>query len=315
MKYTDPIAKSLTDKDYTGGIIFKQLVEEGTIVPFEGDVKTQGMILFTLDKYCYLGKTTAPNETRAYVLIDQVTTLYNAKARLILCDGHDRKQGKMKFLEVLPAPDPEYPLYGDDWMHKLKWFFKAEGIGINVYETVIRRCRADAFLTGRYNLRGEEMVTVEQRLAFLPEFSDFVSHFTLQARRGRSQYGCMQRSRNYSELLDKLSARVTAALSPKSTFWGIMLDSSVRFNSPASYPALVVNSADDAILQKDITSFGFLAEHLVTIAKAHHINLADEQPAVWTVENFTEFRDSFLKQTTRLYCGGFDFSSLPNHNP
>lgn len=71
--------KSLTDTEYAGGIIFKQLVEEGTIVPFDGDVQKQNAILFTLDKYCYLGKTTAPNETRAYLLVDQMTTIYNAK--------------------------------------------------------------------------------------------------------------------------------------------------------------------------------------------------------------------------------------------
>ena len=34
MRYTDPIAKSKTDTEYVGGIIFKQLVEEGTIVDF-----------------------------------------------------------------------------------------------------------------------------------------------------------------------------------------------------------------------------------------------------------------------------------------
>ncbi len=314
MKYTDPIAKSLTDTEYAGGIIFKQLVEEGTIVPFDGDVKKQNAILFTLDKYCYLGKTTATIETRAYLLVDQMTTMYNAKVRLILCDGLDRKAGKMKLLEVLPAPDPEYPIYGDDWMHKLKWFLKAEGIGINVYESVARRCQSDAYLTAHFDLRGQEITTLEHRLNFLTEFAEFVSYFTLQARRGRSQYGCMQRSRNYSEILERHDARVSGSLSPKSRHWGLMLESDVRFNAVSTYPGMVVNSADDVIVQNDTSSFGFLAEHMFKIAKVHDIELRVEPPEKWTVETFTSFRDYFLKRTEKLYSAGLDFNDLPTFN-
>lgn len=314
MKYTDPIAKSLTDTEYAGGIIFKQLVEAGTIVPFDGDVKKQGAILFTLDKYCYLGKTTAPIETRAYLLVDQITTMYNAKVRLILCDGKDRKTGKMKLLEVLPAPDPEYPIFGDDWMHKLKWFLKAEGIGIDVYESVVRRCQSDAYLTAHFDLRSQEITTLEQRLNFLTEFAEFVSYFTLQARRGRSQYGCMQRSRNYSEILERLDARVSGSLSPKSSYWGVMLESDVSFNTVSSYPGLVVNSAEDAIKENDTSSFGFLAEHMLKIAKAHDIEMNTEIPEQWTLEKFTSFRDYFLKRTESLYFAGLDFNDLPTLN-
>ena len=314
MKYTDPIAKSLTDTEYAGGIIFKQLVEAGTIVPFDGDVKKQGAILFTLDKYCYLGKTTAPIETRAYLLVDQITTMYNAKVRLVLCDGQDRKTGKMKLLEVLPAPDPEYPIFGDDWMHKLKWFLKAEGIGIDVYESVVRRCQSDAYLTAHFDLRGQEITTLEHRLNFLTEFAEFVSYFALQARRGRSQYGCMQRSRNYSEILERLDARLSGSLSPKSRYWGVMLESDVSFNTVSSYPGLVVNSAEDAIKQNDTSSFGFLAEHMLKIAKAHDIEMNTEIPEQWTLEKFTSFRDYFLKRTESLYFAGFDFNDLPTLN-
>ena len=39
MRYTDPIAKSKTDTEYAGGIIFKQLVEEGTIVDFNENIR------------------------------------------------------------------------------------------------------------------------------------------------------------------------------------------------------------------------------------------------------------------------------------
>ena len=51
MKYTDPIAKSLTDTEYAGGVIFKQLVEEGTIVPFDEDIQKLNMLVFTLDRF------------------------------------------------------------------------------------------------------------------------------------------------------------------------------------------------------------------------------------------------------------------------
>ena len=276
MKYTDPIAKSLTDTEYAGGIIFKQLVEEGTIVPFDGDVLKQDAIVFTLDKYCYLGKTTKAIETRAYLLVDQLTTFYKTNIRLILCNGLNRKTGKMNLLEVLPAPDPEYPIYGDDWMHKLKWFLKAEGIGINVYESIALRCQTDAYLTAYFDLRGHEIKTVEHRLNFLNEFADFVSHFALQARRGRSQYGCMQRSRNYSEILERIESSIIGTLSPKSRYWGIMFGND-RFENASTYPALVVNSADDAIKDNDISSFDFLAKHMFKISEAHDIDL-ETQP-------------------------------------
>ena len=124
----------------------------------------------------------------------------------------------------------------------------------------------------------------------------------------------MQRSRNYSEILERLDARVSGSLSPKSRHWGMMLESDVRFNAVSTYPGLVVNSADDAIKQNDTSSFGFLAEHMFKIAKAHDIELKAEPPEQWSLETFTSFRDYFLKRTEKLYFAGIDFNDLPTFN-
>ncbi len=69
MRYTDPIAKSKTDTEYAGGEIFKQLIEEGTIVDFNEDIRKMNLIVFTLDKFCYTGKTTQADEIWCYILL------------------------------------------------------------------------------------------------------------------------------------------------------------------------------------------------------------------------------------------------------
>ena len=272
MRYTDPIAKSKTDTEYAGGEIFKQLIEEGTIVDFNEDIRKMNLIVFTLDKFCYTGKTTQADETRAYILINTPFPMQRSNIRLILCDGKDRKTGKMKLLEVLPAPDPEYPIFGNDWMHKLSWFLKAEAFGINLYEYILARCKDRKYMDAGFDLRYMSIETEKQRINFLDEFWSLVSYVHEQTQRGSSRYGCQQRSRKYAEQLKKLIPRVQVDTSARPCIWGFA-DSEGYFNNPDSYVALVMNYAQDMIKTNNMADLEFIKTHFEYIVRASKLEI------------------------------------------
>lgn len=314
MKYTAPVPQSLTDKEFAGGKVFTQLVEEGTIVPYEGDVKKENCLVFQLNKYCYTCRTLPPSETRAYILMDTATLHYQSKLRLILCNGLNRKSGREELLEVLPAPDPEYPIFGNDWMHKLGWFLKAEAIGIDTYESFLRRADKGAFLNARFDLRGNTIDNLYQRLKFYEEFDAYGNYLVEQARRGSSSYGCQQRSRNYAERTKKAMSRIGNDLTLKSNYWGIMSTTAERFDVPTTYPAVVVNAAANAIESNEVNEYMFIAETLLKIAKDKGIDLTDDFQESWTTESFNQFRNKFLTLTDKYYFSIVDLSALPNYN-
>lgn len=292
MRYTDHIAKSQTDTEYAGGEIFKQLVEEGTIVPFDGEITKMGLIVFTLDRFCYTGKTTKATDTRAYILIDTPFPMQRSVIRLILCNGVDRNNGKMKLLEVLPAPDPEYPIFGNDWMHKLSWFLKAEAFGINLYEHIIARCLDKKYLTGGFDLRYQPIETIKDRIIFLDEFWDLVNYVHEQTQRGSSRYGCQQRSRKYAEQLKKLIPRVQIDTSARPCIWGFA-DSEGYFNRPDSYVALVMNYAQDMIKTDNMTDLEFIKTHFEYIVRASKLEI--ELPdIVVDCDTLTAYRKSLI---------------------
>ena len=273
MRYTDPIAKSKTDTEYAGGIIFKQLVEEGTIVDFNEDVRKMGLIVFTLDKFCYTGKTTPAIETRAYILIDTPFPMQRSTIRLILCDGKDRKTGKLKLLEVLPAPDPEYPIFGNDWMHKLSWFLKAEAFGINLYEYILARCKDRKYLEAGFDVRYMSIETEMQLINFLDEFWSLVSYVHEQTQRGSSRYGCQQRSRKYADQLSKVVPSVKLHASPRPSMWGFMDMDTSRFKDSPNYVVKVLNFARDMVSSNDMTEIEFIKTHLEYLIRANKLEI------------------------------------------
>ena len=273
MRYTDPIAKSKTDTEYAGGEIFKQLIEEGTIVDFNEDIRKMGLIVFTLDKFCYTGKTTQATETRAYILIDTPFPMQRSNIRLILCDGKDRKTGAMKLLEVLPAPDPEYPIFGNDWMHKLSWFLKAEAFGINLYEHILACCKDRKYLEAGFDLRYIPIETEKQRINFLDEFWSLVNYVHEQTQRGSSRYGCQQRSRKYADQLSKVVSSVKLNASPRPAMWGF-LDSTIdRFDNPPNYVIMVLHFARDMINSNDMSELEFIKTHLEYLVRANKFDI------------------------------------------
>ena len=273
MRYTDPIAKSKTDTEYVGGIIFKQLVEEGTIVDFNENIREMGLIVFTLDKFCYTGKTTQADETRAYILIDTPFPMQRSNIRLILCDGKDRKTGKMKLLEVLPAPDPEYPIFGNDWMHKLSWFLKAEAFGINLYEYILARCKDRNYMDAGFDLRYMPIETEKQRINFLDEFWSLVSYVHEQTQRGSSRYGCQQRSRKYADQLSKVVSTVKRFTSPRPSTWGFFDEDTNRFDDPPNYVIMVLDFTRDMVNSNDMTELEFIKTHLEYLVRANKLQI------------------------------------------
>ena len=271
MRYTDSIAKSKTDTEYVGGIIFKQLVEEGTIVDFNENIREMGLIVFTLDKFCYTGKTTQADETRAYILIDTPFPMQRSNIRLILCDGKDRKTGKMKLLEVLPAPDPEYPIFGNDWMHKLSWFLKAEAFGINLYEYILARCKDRKYMDAGFDLRYMPIETEKQRINFLDEFWSLVSYVHEQTQRGSSRYGCQQRSRKYADQLSKVVSTVKRFTSPRPSTWGFFDKDTNRFDDPPNYVIMVLDFTRDMVNSNDMTELEFIKTHLEYLVRANKL--------------------------------------------
>lgn len=294
MKYTDPIAKSLTDTEYAGGVIFKQLVEEGTIVTFDEDIQKLNMLVFTLDRFCYTGKTTKATDVRAYILIDTPYPLQRSNIRLILCDGTERKTGKMKMLEVLPAPDPEYPIFGNDWMHKLSWFLKAEALGINLYDYIIARCTAQKYLTCGYDLRFNKINTPKERIIFLEEFWDLVDYVQQQTKRGSSHYGCQQRSRKYAEQLKKLHPRVKLDASAHSAYWGFTDPQGEFITNPDSLVAHVINYADDMIKRNDPSDIDFILPLLERIVKVNELTIPT-LPAVVDCKTLADFKAAIME--------------------
>lgn len=309
MRYTDHIAKSQTDTEYAGGEVFKQLVEEGTIVPFNDDIYSTGLIVFTLDRFCYTGKVTKATDTRAYILIDTPFPMQRSVIRLILCDGADRKAGKMKLLEVLPAPDPEFPIFGNDWMHKLSWFLKAEAFGINLYEYVISRCLDKKYLTGGFNLRNQPIETAKDRITFLEEFWDLVNYVNEQTHRGSSRYGCQQRSRKYAEQLKKLIPRVKCDTSPRPAMWGFV-NSDGYFDKADNYVTMVMNYAHDIIKSNNMDDLEFIKTHFEYIVRASklEIDLPSEVIDCSTLETYRQtLMDLAVKQNLIYDSFNLDF--------
>lgn len=297
MRYTDNIAQSKNDTEYAGGEIFKDLVEEGTIVPFDGDVRKQGFQVFTLDKFCYTGKTTQASDTRAYILIDTPYPIQASTIRLILCDGINKATGKQKLLEVLPAPDGEFPIFGNDWMHKLSWFLKAEALGINFYETVISWCQNKKYLNCRYDLRHQEIITPKDRLIYLDEFSDLVSYVNRQVQRGSSRYGCQQRSRKYYGELKRLAEIVQRTASHRSLHWGSKSsDPLVPFKYGETYIACVINFATDIVTTGNITDLEFIMEQFRIIIR---VNAVKNPPSLEVIDQ--ESLSTFLKEFLSTY--------------
>lgn len=294
MRYTDNIAQSKNDTEYAGGKIFKDLVASGTIVPFDGDVRKQGSQVFTLDKFCYTGETTQASDVRAYILIDTPYPIQASNIRLILCDGMDRSTGKQKLLEVLPEPDGEYPIFGNDWMHKLSWFLKAEALGINFYETLIRRCQNKKYMESRFNSRFQEIITPKDRLIHLDEFSDLVSYVNDQLQYGSSRYGCQQRSRKYREELKSLAATVRRTASHCSRHWGSKSsDPLVPFKDGETYVARVINFATNMATTGDMTDLEFIMEQFRIIIR---VNVVTNPPSLEVTdhESLTAFLAEFM---------------------
>lgn len=294
MRYTDNIAQSKNDTEYAGGKIFKDLVASGTIVPFEGEVRKQGSQVFTLDKFCYTGKNTQASDTRAYILIDTAYPIQATTIRLILCDGMNKTTGKQKLLEVLPEPDGEYPIFGNDWMHKLAWFLKAEALGINFYESIIRWCQSKNYMECRYDLRHQEIITPKDRLIYLDEFSDLIGYVNDQLQHGSSRYGCQQRSRKYREELKSLAATVRRTASHCSRHWGSKSsDPLVPFKDGETYVARVINFATDMITTGDMTDLEFIMEQFRIIIR---VNVVKNPPSleVTDQESLSAFLTEFM---------------------
>lgn len=301
MRYTDKILQSKNDTEYAGGQIFKELVAAGTIVDFEGDVRAQGSQVYTLDSYCYTGTTVNATTIRAYILIDTPYPIQASNIRLILCDGLNKSTGKQKLLEVLPEPDGEYPIFGNDWMRKLSWFLKAEAFGNNFYETLISRCKYKKYMDCKYNLRYQEITTPKERLIFLDEFSDLVSYVNNQVMRGSSRYGCQQRSRKYYSELKVLAIKVSQMASHRSTYWGDIGENiPADLNKPETYVAGLVNFTYAMVKANDMTDLEFVMAQFEIILR---VNPTPNPPALTVTDcaSLSKFIDEFMLAYKKCY--------------